>query len=104
MPVLPPSVGSGSRAGHLLRGVLNRLDDVLIAGAAAEVAFDAPTNLLLTGRRVVLEEVDARHDHAGRAEAALKAVLLPESALDRVKLAVLGQALDRLKIRPISLY
>ena len=31
----------------------------------------------------------------GRAVAALQAVLLPEAFLDRVQLAVLGQALDR---------
>ena len=46
----------GSR-GHRLtscRGVLNGVDDVLVAGAAAEVAGDALADLPLRRRRVVL--------------------------------------------------
>ena len=51
--------GSRSRHGYLaafrrrVRGVLNGVDDVLVAGAAAEVAGDALANLLLARRRVV---------------------------------------------------
>src|SRR5690348_4505949 len=96
MPALPPSAGSGCRAGQLLGGVLNPLHDVLIAGAAAEVTLNPPPDLFLARRRVVLQQVHAGHDHARRAEAALKAMLLPEPTLDRVQLAVLRQALNGL--------
>src|SRR5215218_2442716 len=83
MPIsLSPS--SGPRARHLAGRVLDRLDDVLIAGAAAEVALDALADLFLGRGRVVLQQVHGRHDHAGRAEPALEPVLLPEAALDRV--------------------
>ena len=40
----------------LLGGVLNGVDDVLVAGAAAEVAGDAFADLALGRRRVVLEQ------------------------------------------------
>src|SRR3954451_20728905 len=103
IPVSPPCDGSGGLAGHFLRGVLDRLDDVLVAGAAAEVALDAAPDLLLARRGIVLEEIDASHDHARRAEAALEPVLLPEAALDRVQLAILRQPLDRLEVGAIGL-
>src|SRR5262245_50810117 len=43
-----------------------------------------------------LQEVARAHQHAGRAEAALQAVLLPEALLQRVERASLRQALDGL--------
>ena len=81
--------GSGGHGLPLVRSVLNGVDDVLVAGAAAEIAGDAFADLALGRRRVVVQQVDGRHDHAGRAEAALQAVLLPEALLQRVQLAVL---------------
>src|SRR5690606_6126589 len=47
------------------------------------------------GIRLALHQIDRAHDHAGRAEAALQAVVLAERGLHRVQLAVLGQTLDR---------
>ena len=47
--------GRSSAMAYLLaRGVLNGVDDVLVAGAAAEVAGDAFADLALGRRRVVL--------------------------------------------------
>src|SRR5262245_50501882 len=43
-----------------------------------------------------LQEVARAHQHAGRAETALQAVLLPEALLQRVERASLRQALDGL--------
>src|SRR5690606_37388963 len=91
------------RAGHLVGRVLDRLHDVLVASAAAEVALQPVANLLFGRIRVALEQVGRGHDHAGRAVAALQAVLLPEAFLDRVQLAVLGHALDRRDLSTISL-
>src|SRR5690242_16462042 len=54
------------RAGCLL----DRLHDVHVTGAAAEIAADALADLLLGGVRVLLEQPGRLHDHPGRAEAA----------------------------------
>ena len=43
----------------MFRGVLDRVDDVLIAGAAAEVAGDAFANLLLARRRLSCSRLTA---------------------------------------------
>src|SRR2546428_4422686 len=70
---------------HLLGGVLDGLDDIVVAGAAAEVALEPVPDLALRRARVALDELSGRHDHARRAEAALQSVLLPEAVLDRVE-------------------
>ena len=41
------------------------------------------------------KQIDSRQDHAGRAVAALQAVLLPESFLQGMEPTVVGQAFDR---------
>src|SRR4051812_567491 len=82
-------------AGRGVRGVLDGVHDVLIAGAAAEIARDALANLVLARLRVIGKEIRGAHDHPRRTEAALQAVLLPESCLQRMQLAASCQALDR---------
>src|ERR1700694_902586 len=79
----------------LLGSVLHRLDDVDVAGAAAEVAGDRLANLELRRVPVLLEQRAGRHQHARRAVAALEAVLLPKALLHGVELAVLFEALHR---------
>src|SRR5437870_9876088 len=74
---------------------LDGLDDVLVAGAAAEVALEGPADLLLARRRVVLEQAHRREHHPGCAVAALQRVLLVEGLLHGVELAVRGETLDR---------
>src|ERR1700758_2955927 len=69
---LPPQLGG--RPQH-------RLHDVLVAGAAAEVAGQRPADVLLGGVRVLVQQGLGRHHHAGRAEPALQAVLLAEALL-----------------------
>src|SRR5439155_26439536 len=71
---------------------------------AAQVALDPSSNLFVGRRRIVLEQIDGGHDHAGGAVAALQAVLLPEALLDRVEHTVLRQALDRHDVRPVGLH
>jgi len=78
----------------LARGFLDRVDDVLIAGAAAEIAIERVADFLLGGVGVAFEELAGSHDHAGGAEAALEAVLVPESLLDGVEVAIGGEAFD----------
>ena len=81
-----------------------RLDDVLVARAAAQVAVQTAPYFGFGRVRVVAQELVDRDDHARRAEAALQAVLFPERLLDRVQLAVgLGIALDRLDVGAVGL-
>src|SRR5207247_8112489 len=79
-------------------------DDVLIAGAAAEIAFDAVADLGVGGRRVALQQLFRSHDHAGRAEAALQAMLIPESLLHVVQMAIGGEALDGEEAAAVGLH
>src|SRR5262249_49152690 len=91
-------------AGHLGGGVLDRLDDVLIAGAPAQVAGDAEADLLLARVRVLLQQAVRAHDHAGRAEAALKPVHLAKAFLQGGQRAVgSGHAFDRQDLGAIGL-
>src|SRR3989440_2617338 len=78
-------------------------DDVLVAGAAAQVAGQRPADVLLGGVGVLLEQRLGRHHHARRAEPALQPVLLPEAFLQRVQLAGGGQALDGADLVPVGL-
>src|SRR5439155_27060606 len=63
---------------HGLGALLDRLDDVLVARAAAEVAIEPFADLGFGGVRVVLHQVDRAHHHARRAEAALQPMALVE--------------------------
>src|SRR5208283_1855371 len=61
----------------------HRLDDVLVTGAAAEVAFELRSNRLLVGTRVPMHQIDRAQDHARGAESALQAVAFLERRLHR---------------------
>src|SRR5262245_31710667 len=87
-----PCLGSLLRA-QLVGGVLDGLDDLVVAGAAAQVAGDAVADLVLARVGVAGEQRARAHQHAGRAEAALQAVALPEAFLERMQLAARGEAL-----------
>src|SRR4030081_849638 len=109
--ILNPPSSLGDRRGrfalgtrrHHLGGRLDRLDDVVVAGAATEVALEPHSDLLLRRVGVALEELSRRHDHAGCAEPTLEAVLVPEGLLQGMKRRSLGEALDRGDLRPIGL-
>ena len=86
--------------GHRLGAGGDRVDDVLVAGAAAEIAFELFADDVV-GEVVALamDQIDRGHDHAGGAEAALQAVMLAEGFLHRMqRRAVGGQALDGLDL------
>src|SRR5690242_14454922 len=79
-------------------------DDVLVAGAAAEGALQAPPDVLVGELAVALpDQVDRVHDHPWSAEAALQAVMLPEGLLHGVQLPALRDALDRGDRRSVGL-
>src|SRR5690349_18394612 len=58
--------------------LLHGFDDVLIAGASAQIAGQLLANLGFRWIRLVLQEHVGAHHHAWRAEAALQAVTVPE--------------------------
>src|SRR5947199_2520934 len=79
-----------NRNGPLLGGLLDRpgarphgagarrdrLDDVVIARAAAQIAFELfADGVLVEIVALAVHDIDAGHDHAWRAEAALQAVI-----------------------------
>src|SRR5581483_10653018 len=78
---------------HRLRRLAHGADDVLVAGAPAEVALERVANLVVARVGVPREQVGRGDDHPRRAEPALQAVLVPERLLDRVQLAVPGEPL-----------
>src|ERR1035438_9516275 len=78
--VLVMVVAIGLRS-SLEGGFLDRVDDVLVARAAAEIAFQTVADFFLGGARVALQQLTGSHDHAGRTKAALEAVLVPEGLL-----------------------
>ena len=83
---------------------LDRLDDVVVPGAAAEVALEPDADLLLRRVRILGEQRDARHHEPGRAVAALEAVQLVERLLHRMQLAAPGEALDGRHLAPVGLH
>src|SRR5215467_7103582 len=85
----------GASTRHGLGTGRDRLDDVVVAGAAAEIALEfLADGLLVEVVALAVDDVDRGHDHARRAEAALQAVVLAERLLHRVQLLAVGEALD----------
>src|SRR5271166_2016127 len=82
--------GLGRSCGaHFARPLSDRLDDVVVTGAAADVAFEPMADRgFVEVRALAVDEVDGRHDHPRRAEAALEAVIVLERLLHRMQLAV----------------
>src|SRR6478752_3458763 len=93
--------GFGSEFG---RRPQHRFDDVLVAGAAAQVAGQRPAHVLLGRVGVLVEERLGGQHHARRAEAALQTVLLPEALLQRMQLAGASQALDGADLLSVGLH
>src|SRR5579885_843343 len=85
------------------RGGFHRVDDMLIAGAPANVAFEAFADLGLGGAGVIGEQLLGGQDHSRRAKSALQPVLVPEGFLQRVEFAVDGQAFNRGDLAAVGL-
>ncbi len=84
------------RRGQLLGRRLNGADDLVVAGAAAEIAGELETDLVLAGIGVLVEQGLSRHQKARRANAALERGPFEEALLERVQVPWLGEAFDRL--------
>src|SRR3954451_23058380 len=76
---------------HLAGGIQHRLDDVVIAGTAADVAFELLAHgSLVDAAAVARDDVDRGHDHARRAVAVLQAMIVAERRLHRMQFVALG--------------
>src|SRR5688500_2506841 len=103
-PSPPTEISSTATSGlHLPSRPLDGVDDVLVAGAAAEVSRDGPPDVVLGGVGGVLQQGRRRQHHARSAEPALEAVLLREPFLDGVQLARPAQAFDGGELMPVGL-
>ena len=74
-------------------GQRDALDNLFVAGAAADVAADGVLDLLLGGLGILGDERRARHDHAGDAKTALHGAH-GAKGVHKGLAHVLGQALD----------
>src|SRR5258707_9439351 len=85
----------GLRDLHAAGRIEHRFDDVVVTGAAANVAFQlVPDGFLVELAAIAVHDIDRRHDHARGAIAALQAVIVAERRLHRVQLVALRDALD----------
>ena len=80
---------------RLARG-LDRVNDVLITGAPAEITLEPGADACLRRPRFTPEQFQRAHDHSRGAETALQGVMLAERGLQRMLgITWLAQALDR---------
>ena len=75
----------------------------MVASAAAQVAVEVGANRRLVRIGFPIEKIHGRHDHAGRAKAALQGMVLAERRLHRVELVAFGEPLDRDDVGPRGL-
>src|SRR5215471_1786375 len=86
----PPSLSDAAALGH----GRYRLDDVVIAGTAAQIAVEIRPDGGLVRMRDAPEQIDRRHDHPGRTEPALQRMMLVKRRLHGMELVPFGQPLD----------
>src|SRR5207247_9710466 len=85
-PLFRGRLGANFNSAHLLRGGLDRLYDVDIAGTPTKIPVDSPANLLVSRVGIPLQEEEARHQHSWGTVAALQSVVFPKSLLDWMKI------------------
>src|SRR5579884_3133973 len=88
---------------HAPRGVLDGADDLVVAGAPAQVPREPEADALLARVRFLVEQRLGRDEEAGGADAALERRVLEERLLEWVHLPRLGQPLDRRDLGPLRL-
>ena len=88
---------------HAQRGQLDGIEDLGVAGAAAEVAGEGLAHLVAGGRRIVGQQGLGGEEDARRAVAALGRAQLREGLLQRVQLAAIGHPLHRLDLAALAL-
>src|SRR2546421_123199 len=85
---------------HASGRIEHRLDDVVVAGAAADVAFElVPDGRLVKLAAVAVHNIDRRHDHARGTVTALQAMIVAERRLHRVQFVAFCDAFDGSDVR-----
>jgi hypothetical protein len=83
--------------------MLNRVDDVLIARAAAEIAVNSVADLIFRRLWIPYQQLVRGENHSRSAKTALKTVAFPKRLLNRMEFLSLGQALDGQNIGAVRL-
>src|SRR3546814_9160922 len=73
----------------------HRMDDLVVTGAAAQIAGQPIADFRFARVRVLLQQRLGGDQEAGGADAALQGGMLEKLALQRVQLVAVGHALDR---------
>src|SRR5215813_8736439 len=89
------SCGRGGVPPHLSDRAAHGLDDVLIAGAAAQIGRQKIENIVVREVGVGLQRIHGQHQETRGAEPALKRVVLDECTLHGMQLIAIGEAFDR---------
>src|SRR5262249_11696150 len=92
------------RSAHLVARGLHRLDDVLIARAAAEIGREHIKQFLVADVGLVLKHVGGEHLETRRAEAAVQSVVRDDRAWQRVRVVRRAQAFDGADFLALRLY
>src|SRR6266568_8742368 len=101
--LLTPAHWSGNLCTHLLSSILNSTNNILIAGAAADIAFKAFAYLSFCRVGIVLEYLIGSHYHSRSAKATLQTVFLPEAFLDWVQATLGGKSFNSCHFTAIRL-
>src|SRR5262249_37973175 len=83
--------------------VLDRVDDVLIAGATAEVAVESVPDLFFRRLRIPHQQLMRGENHPRSAETALQPVTFPKGLLERMELFFLSQPFNCQNLTPVGL-
>ena len=82
--------------------LLDRFNDLVVAGATAKVAHHPILDLVLGGFGIFVQQSFSSNHLPGSADAALKTAVLDKALLHRMKLTVLGKTFDRRDLVPIG--
>ena len=85
-------------------GRAHGLDDILVAGAAAEIGGQHIDQIVVADVGLALQHAGHQHQKAGRAEAALQAVIFHEGALQRIQFVAVGKAFDGADLFALGLH
>src|SRR3977135_1768460 len=90
----PSGPGGGSEYAEALSVTRDCFHDVIVAGAAADIALEITRNSFLSQDPLATNHVQGAHDHPRRAKSALQCVAILESGLQWMQLPIFGNALN----------
>src|SRR5579875_3576932 len=94
----------GSSSTHRFGALAHRLDDVLIAGAAAKVGGKHIEEVFVADVRLAFNHAHSQHQKTGRAEAALQTMMIHEGLLHWVERLAVRETFDRADLLTLRLH